>query len=242
MEYERIYFVSRGSEEKSLALLKKSYCQKKLGNYESAIVSLTRAENGKISDSLKFLISKEHALLCYLNDDCSNAELMLGQLDQLVKDTLKQYDYLYLKIIVKNELMQWDESTALLKKYVKHNHVILDEQTQEALFKHPKLLNAKTARVISYIIPGSGQIYSGHVFRGLTSIGFQGGSLLYTILAVQNKFYLTGIFTGFGLMQMFYFGGARYAAFLAEKENAKKSDAYNKKIRDFVLSVESASK
>jgi len=242
LEYERIYFVSTESEGRSLALLKKSYCQKKLGNYESAISSLARAENEKTSDSLKYLINKEHAMLYFLNDDYSNAELMLNQLDQQVTDTIKQYDYLYLKIIVLNELMKWDESSVLLKKYFCYKNIILDEQNRKALFNQPKQLNPKTAKIMSYFIPGSGQMYSGHIFRGLTSIGFQGSSLLYTILAIQNKFYLTGVFTGFGLMQMFYFGGARYAAFLVNKENAQKITTYNKRIRDFVLSVESISK
>lgn len=242
LEYERIYFVSSESQVKSLALLKKSYCLKKTGNFESALNALNRSENEKPSDSLMYIINQEHALISFLNNDYTRAELILNQLDQESSDSLKQYDYMYLKIIVLNELLKWDESSLLLKKYFGHRNIILDSQTENSLFSQPRLLSSKTAKILSYLIPGSGQIYSGHVLRGITSLGLQGSALIYAIIALQKSFYLSAIFTGFGLFQMFYLGGVRYSVYLVDKENAKKIFEYNKRIRDFVLSIENIKK
>ena len=116
----------------------------------------------------------------------------------------------------------------------------MDSNSIHELLKKQRLLNPKKARIISYIIPGSGQIYSGNILRGLSSLILQGSIGTYTYFCFKNGFYFSGVFTGLMIFQMLYSGGARYASFLTVKENSKRIKLYNTKIREFILKHESS--
>ncbi len=79
--------------------------------------------------------------------------------------------------------------------------------------------NVTTAKILSYIIPGAGQFYTGHYFSGLLSLGW---NALWGYLAVK-AFVDQRIFDGFVignfLWLRFYSGNLQNAAKFAEEEN-----------------------
>lgn len=239
LAYERIIFLSRSDYERYKALLFKSYCYKKEQLYNNALKTLQRCNYLNINDSIRYTLYKESVLIAFLDGNYPDAESTLNLLNHSNIDSSKQYEYLYLGILTLNELQEWDEAAGLLKKYMNHKNLDPESKENKSLFVKPKLLNSKTAKTLSFILPGSGQIYSGKLFRGLSSIILNGSAITYSILSVEKGFYLSGIFTGFNLFMMFYTGGSRYAEYIANKENAKRVAAYNKKIRDFILTQES---
>lgn len=240
MEYERVYFLSENDSEKTEALLKKSYCYKGLSQYSNATSVLNRIELGSLSDSLMYTIRYEKALNSFLAGNYSQAELFLYEIHYYVNKTSLLKKCLFLEILTKNELMEWDEADSLFQQYLSLHNITIDSAELKALLTRPKLINPSTTKIMSLIIPGSGQMMSGHIFRGLTSIVFEGGSAAFTYLSIKNGFYFSGLTTGIGMFQMFYLGGARYASHLAEKKNAEKISEHNKAIRDFILTKESS--
>jgi hypothetical protein len=237
LEYEWVNYENTDNTTKAVALLKKSYCYKKLENFNLAAFTLNRIKLNDLSDSLQFRIRSEHALLCYLNGNLEEANSYLSEINFYSNDSLRN-TLLYLNILNKNEMQKWHETDSLLHKYIELNRPLIDSSKLASLFQKPKLLNKKTAKTLSYILPGSGQMYTGNIFRGLSSIGFQGALALYTFLSIQNGFYFIGITSGIATLSMFYKGGAKYAAFLAEKKNTNRINDYNQKLKEFVLAIE----
>lgn len=237
LEYEWEYFKSNDNITKATALLKKSYCYKQLENFGFAATTLKRIKLDDVVDSLQFRIKYELALLSYLEGNFRETEIYLSEINFYYNDSLRN-KLLYLNILNSNHLQKWHETDSLLKIYAELNRIFIDSSELEELYQKPKLLNKKTAKTLSYIIPGSGQIYSGNIFRGLTSIAFQGALAVFTILSIQNGFYFIGITSGLGTLNMFYKGGAKYAAYLAEKKNAEKINRYNQQFKKFILAVE----
>jgi tetratricopeptide (TPR) repeat protein len=239
LEYERAFYATQDDALQCEALLKKSYCYKSAGDFDKGAQTLQRINLSFISDSMQYKVRHEHALDCYLAGKFEDADELLMQINYYTKNKDLADNSLYLDILNKNELQEWKASDSLFMIYLKVNNISIDSNTINQLLKKPRLLNEKTAEIISFIVPCSGQIYSGHVLRGLSSIILQGGVGWFTYDCIKDGFYLSGVFMGFTVFQMLYFGGANYAYYLAEKKNVDKITMYNKKIRDFILKQES---
>jgi tetratricopeptide (TPR) repeat protein len=98
---------------------------------------------------------------------------------------------------------------------------------------HPlKKLSAETAekkysmsfaKVISYILPGSGQIYTGHILPGFLSLGWNGILIYFSV----HSFYAERIFDGFittGFFFRFYKGNIENTEKFVKQENLKISN------------------
>jgi TM2 domain-containing membrane protein YozV len=238
LEYEHTFYLSNDNIDKATALLRKSYCLKNMSEFDKAYTTLQRISYASLPDTMQFKIRYENAVVSYLSGNNTQAEAALLDIDYHTNSAEQIKQCLYLKILVKNELLKWDEADSLLHIYIETNQLSPDSANLSQLIKKPHLHNPQVAKKLSFIIPGSGQIYTGHVFRGFTSIVLQGSFLGYALFSIKEGFYISGFALGIGIFEMFYFGGARYAYYLAEKNNAKKINAYNKRIKDFLVKNE----
>ena len=91
---------------------------------------------------------------------------------------------------------------------------------------------------MSFLMPGLGQIYAGYAKEGLVSAGLQALALGFGVYHVLNRYYMIGFFTGAGLFQTFYFGGARRASIMAEETNRKRKARNSQKIRALLVENE----
>jgi hypothetical protein len=233
-----VFYSSMDDVLRCEALLKKSYCYKSLGDYEKGAQTLQRINLSFLSDSLQYKVRYEHALDCFLAGKYGDADELLMQINYYTKNKDLTNKSLYLDILNKNELQEWDAADSMFYVYIKLKNIAIDSNTIHDLLKRPRLLNPKTAAIISYIVPGSGQMYSGHVLRGLSSIILQGGAGTYTYFCIKDGFYISGVLIGFDIFQMLYFGGADYAYYLTDKKNTDKIMLHNRKIREFILKQE----
>ena len=231
--YERLLF--QGKEDVGLLLLKKSFCLKAEGKFEEAYTTLQRVDLFKESDSVRIKLYHELALDAYL----------ARKFDQSIS-TLEELHYYFpnestsisdaLEILSLNQLAKWDAAKqkfeAFLSKYQ------LPDQDLYKKKNLPSLKNPTKAETLSYLIPGSGQLYAGYPGRAITSIVLQGGLVVFTVYSFTNGYYLSGAFTGVGLFSLFYNGGAGQARDLAIKHNEKEFAEFNNKVKAALSAVD----
>jgi len=233
-EYERIFYDTDNANIKNIALIDKSFCYKQDKQFDNAAKTLKRIDFNKVNDSLYAVVYYEYALNTFLNGDYKETLLQLNEMKAKNIDTLKN-EYLILKILTLNELKKWDEANTTFNNYIKINSIIVDPKIYNELLKKPRLKNEKFAKGISYLIPGFGQIYTGHWGRGLSSLFFNSAFIAYTYVSLINGFYFSGVFSGFSGFRMFWTGGASYAEYLAKQKNKESITKHNKKVKDFIL-------
>lgn len=128
-------------------------------------------------------------------------------------------EFLYTMIYA--QLREWQKSKEHLKKYLGPDYAVSIDSLFVSI-DDIKVKNPEKAEKMSYIIPGSGQIYAGKTFRGITSFLLNGGLLCFSAVSFWNGFYFSGTFTGASLLFVFYSGGARHAKHLANTHNEEK--------------------
>ena len=100
-----------------------------------------------------------------------------------------------------------------------------------------KLKNPKKAKLMSFFVPGLGQMYSGKVGKGLLSLGLTGGFVALGVYAGINKHYIFALVSAMGISQRFWLGGARYAEFLAKQHNQELNSDYSKMLNLEILGM-----
>ncbi len=94
----------------------------------------------------------------------------------------------------------------------------------------------KTAMFLSAILPGSGHVYAGATFHGISSFILNAGLISASYLSFKNKSPVLGSFIGY-LETGLYLGGIKTAGEDARRSNARKRRVFLKKLTD-VLPVE----
>ena len=80
--------------------------------------------------------------------------------------------------------------------------------------------NVNTAKILSYIIPGAGQFYTGHYFSGILSLGWNVLWGYLTVKAFIDERIFDGFIIGNFLWLRFYVGNIQNAGKFANQENA----------------------
>lgn len=227
LSFERMFYDERDAKIGAVYLLKKSFCYKALQEYDNALSVLNRV---KLSprDSLMQLVSFEKILVSYLKGDYQSSynevlkyKLLFGQTDQ---------DILFIEALNLIAIYKWDEAKRLLID----NHDILSISMSDIdlIFDgNPKPKNPDKAFNLSMFLPGVGQMYAGHPFKGFLSGGIQAGLVGFSAFALYKGYFFTGGLTGVALFYTFYFGGARYARELTEKRNLKEASIMSLKLQ-----------
>jgi hypothetical protein len=225
------------SFETNQILLKKIQCQKALRTFEDAWQTAQRFDLTEPNDTIQYQLRYEGALCGYLGQHYNEAYGQIQQTRFYIQDTSLTTPLDVLEILTLNELERWHESKAVFARYVARNELKIEvEELYKFLKKKPK--NPEKAQLLSFLMPGLGQVYAGYPKEGLASAGLQALALSFGVYHVLNKYYLIGFFTGAGLFQTFYFGGARRASIMAEDTNRKRKALNNQKIRAVLVENE----
>jgi hypothetical protein len=218
-------------------LHKKIQCQKALRTFEDAWQTAQRFDLNESNDTLQFKLRYEGALCGYLSQRYNEAFGQIQQTHFYIQDSSLTASLDVLEILTLNELERWTESKAVFSRYVTRNQLKVNVgELYEFLKKKPK--NPDKAQLLSFLMPGLGQVYAGYPLEGLSSAGLQALALGFGVYHVLNKYYLIGFFTGAGLFQTFYFGGARRASMMAEETNRKRKARNNERIRALLIENE----
>lgn len=215
-EYKRLQFFDDKNEYSFESNYKIGVAYKKGGYYENAIRYLTKAKLDAVNDEeeieTQFQIIRTNILR-------STFERSFQLLDELEKNSNEEK--------YRNEINYWRGWTFMLAdkwdSAATHFSKISGDHELKKLCKQVEneKYSVTFARVISYILPGAGQFYTGNYISGFISLAW---NVLWGYLTV-DAFIADRAFDGAAIGSLlwlrFYRGNIQNAGKLAENENIK---------------------
>lgn len=212
-EYKRLLFFDDQLTFQSEAFLKIAESYKQGGHFDEAIKFFVLSKLNSQNDSDKCKVSMQIVRCNILRGTFQNAFLLLEEAESVeCKDCTDEINYWRLWTYMLND--DWENALVILETVYKN-----DELKNLA----ENVINAKYsvtfAKVISYILPGAGQFYTGNYLSGTLSLGW---NILWGYLTV-NAFTADRIFDGLAVGSLlwlrFYKGNIENAEKYAVKEN-----------------------
>lgn len=222
--YQRALFFSEG---RSNLYLFRQIAQISYFNYdyENAQKYFGLAYNQSENDSLKteLLFSKAFCQILNKNYQFAIIDLFsVGDTSRIVKNRLNFYlATCYFGL----------EDFGQAKTFFKSCISLKDTAVLASLFARRNLLSPspKTARIMSMIIPGSGQIYSGDLKAGLNSLLLTSGLIALGVNIGIRYRPIDAVFSILPWYQRYYTGGYGKAEGIAlKKRQLKRNEVYNK--------------
>jgi TM2 domain-containing membrane protein YozV len=234
-----------GNSARARALLGKAGALKQLGEFADAVRVLQRISHEKLDDTLSCSVSYQVALCTYLQGEHARAQDALEQLYLSVADSTLTAPSLMLYALALNEERKWSEAKDKMLKMISCSK--LDPAAADSLTRmvnemydprnYPKLKNVKAAKVLSFIIPGSGQVYAGSVGQGIASMVLQAAAITFTVYSFNAGTYITSAGAGFSVFGRLYGGGGRNAERIAMRTNYERAMKYNDQLKKQVIAI-----
>ncbi|MEI6574687.1 MAG: hypothetical protein WCO63_00750 [Bacteroidota bacterium] len=239
LEYERSYFLASDPAQRCLALLEKAECLKQIGEYSKAAARLREVPHFGVSDSLFSRLAYQIALCDYLAGDFQAARAALTENDLSFINKGDSQNACLLKVLIWNELHQYDSAQLTAIQYVRNTISNAEEAAKyetslNYLYKPrriPKIRNAESAVWMSRFIPGLGQTWLGYPGEGSISFLLNASALGLGIYGIISGYPITGYFLGASFLQKFYFGGLNRTEYLAGRRNYAVTKAFNDSVR-----------
>ena len=229
-EYKRLVFFDRFGEHTGYANYKIGMCYKYGGKYDIAITFLKKAElaSRNVEDIYD---AKIQIIRCnILRRSIDTALILLDDLEKDTRFTTRKDDIIYWRGWAYMLADNWPlAAETFLKLGYDHPLRKLSNQVENAKY------SVTFAKVISYILPGSGQFYSGHYLSGLMSLGWNVWMGYLTINSFLEDRAFDGLVIGNLLWLRFYRGNAENAEKFAVSENIEiANEAYQFLKNDFM--------
>jgi tetratricopeptide (TPR) repeat protein len=221
----------------NILFFKKAIYLKEQKKYGKAIQTLNRINENDLSDSSKFRLYYEQAILNYLTNNYNEVELNLNKTKYFISDTTFHNKLTLLEILNLNNLQRWGESKVLLISELKNksDSNIINEWYKQALSL--KLKKVKTAQTLQTFLPGTGHVYVGKTTHGIINAGLILSGLTWGAYNFYHGYYVTGVFTGFFISYVFYSGGIAYAINNVGKYNTMKINKINNDLNKKIIEI-----
>ena len=160
-----------------------------------------------------------------LADKAMLAKIELLGLNDNIPDTFQVKQY-FLLGISEFSVGSFEESRLAFKRAISISNpasITRIDSLFETLknIKHP---NPKTARLLSMILPGTGQFYSGDVKNGLNSLLLTGGFITVGLMVATNYSLIDAVISIIPWVQRYYIGGFKRAGNIAKDRLLQKQD------------------
>lgn len=192
-------------------LIGKSY--KEGGKFPEALKYFTLAEMAAENDSDLFEAKIYAVRINILRRSIPGALRLLDRMEQDKRFNDWKEDMIYWRGWAYMFENRWDDAAAEFQSIGSDSLRILCENVSSDQY------NVTTAKILSYIIPGAGQFYTGHYFSGLLSLGWNALWGYLTVKAFIDDRIFDGIVIGNFLWLRFYSGNIQNAGKFAESEN-----------------------
>ena len=244
LEYEWLIYSSSDRATEARAVLGRVQSYKQLGLYELALDYIDKANMFGLPDSTSANIIYESLLINYLSESYPEIQSRYLMGRQVLKTSRFDKTAKLLLCLGYLKSGDWDKVTESARSFL-----IADVNTDsgdslisvfEGLYEPgniPRMKNPNTARILSMIIPGSGQIYSGYIGDGFLNFGLHLAALGGAGIAFSQGLFITGWLGGFGLLQKLYFGGVKRAEELAKQRNRLNKEKFIQPVSKFLLDI-----
>jgi hypothetical protein len=213
-EFNRLIFFDKSKEFNYKANLKIGISYKKGAKYSSAIKFLKAAQRAAESDEDEFNSKIEIVKVNILRKTFSAGELLLREIEKDKRFAVKTGEINYWRGWLFMLSDNWDNASAAFASIDSlHPLKILSDNVIEQKY------SVTFAKVISYILPGSGQFYSGNYLSGLMSLGWNIFAGYLTVNSFIEDRILDGIIIGNLLWLRFYNGNLQNAEKFAVEKN-----------------------
>lgn len=246
IDLERKIFFSDNTDSTHHFLIRKAEIYKKTEHYIDVIYTLERLSFSSLTDSLKTAVSYEMSLASFMHH---NYRQSIAYANQSLQTNYSSISYNQLNRLLitlsHNELEEYDKG--LEQSFLLINQLEKSEKEKEILQndlqqlysekKRPKHKNPAKAEMMSAIIPGLGQCYSGYYAEGIANFTLHALLLSISGYAVYKTYYLTSYFAGINMLIRFYQGGTRRSMYLANKRNYTNKKEYNTTLKNKIIEI-----
>jgi len=193
-------------------LIGKAY--KEGGKFSDALRYFTLAEINALNDSDLFDAKIYSVRVNILRRTTDQAFRILDRLQFDGKFTNRKNDIYYWRGWTYIFANDWQNAAEQFSKIdVNHPLKTLCDKTSAEMY------NVTEAKILSYIIPGAGQFYTGHYLSGLLSLGWNALWGYLTVKAFIDQRIFDGFAVGNFLWLRFYVGNVQNAEKFANEEN-----------------------
>lgn len=226
---ERLIYEGQTNAMQNTLLLKKAKLYRELGDYSNAVHSLNRVSSNLTKEE-DYTFIYERLINNYMLDSLYTTADYLNELKQKFPDSLFSKNIFYLHCMSIANTLDADSLSKTIHSFANYHRRTIELKTVDSIVKLPRFKNMKIAIYLSYILPGSGQIYGGKWIDGTVSLSLNAALISYTLYCFRSGFYINSVVTGFSFFSSFYGGGRRYAKNIILRENEKRKQAYLKKV------------
>ncbi len=213
-EYKRILFFNREDTIKYYGNYKIAECYKQGAKYDNAVEYFGHAMINSKTENQLFDSKIQLFRVNLLRKTYDRAEQLINEIenDYRFADSTDQINYWKGWLMMFTE--RWKRAEYYFSKSTySHELKNICESTEKQLYSVTK------AKVLSYIIPGSGQFYSGNYISGLFSLAWVGLSGYLTANAFISNRIFDGLVWGDLLFLRFYKGNIENAENFAVRKN-----------------------
>jgi len=214
-ELKRLNFFDKKKEYayKSNFLIGRSY--KEGGKFTDALRYFALAEINGVNDSDLYEAKISAVRVNILRRTTGQALKLLDQLQNDSRFKNRRDELIYWKGWVFIFADEWDKAAGQFAEIKNDTLNKLCEQVSEDKY------NVTTAKILSYIVPGAGQFYTGHYFSGFLSLGWNVLWGYLTVKAFVDERIFDGIVIGNFLWLRFYVGNLQNAEKFVKDTNLK---------------------
>jgi tetratricopeptide (TPR) repeat protein len=204
-------------------------------SYDKALVHYSLIYNISENDSIKNEVIIEMAKTYILQEKYDFAKIEVLNLKEINQSFIDRKNY-YLSIIsfYLNEFEDSKKHLLVISSLSDSSKKFINELFKNVA-KTQLIPNPKVASILSMIIPGTGQLYSGEFKSGINSFLLTGTAItVFTLINIRYSF-LDAILGVFPYYQRYYTGGVINAQNIAENKIKMKKVETLKKINEIIL-------
>lgn len=218
-EYKRVLFFDERNELSVKINFKIAQCYKAGTHFDEAIKYFALAEKSAANDSILFSAKLEIIRSNILRKTTERALQLCDELDKNEKFGSKKNEINYWRSWVYMFADDWESASKIFAETPTNKELkLLCNQVIDAK------VSVTFATVISYILPGAGQIYSGKILSGLMSLVWNLTAGYFTVNAFIANRAFDGIVIGELVWLRFYRGNIENAQDFAVEKNLEVSN------------------
>lgn len=222
--YQRVvFFGGQTNRDNSLAYYQLANCYFELKNFEKAAGYYDLAFFSLKNDSVKTEIAFKKISCLLLNHQFQYAQVELLGLDDSMSVYFQRKKNFYFGITYFG-LNQFDSAETCFLRVIDEKDVVAKEKIKNIFIRNKQVdkIHPKTAKVLSIIIPGLGQFYSGDIRNGINSFLITSIFLAIGINTAIVYSPIDAIASVIPWYQRYFMGGYQKAETIAIKKIARK--------------------